>query len=98
MHYTQLRVVCDPGFSEILMAEIAEAGFDTFLETDDGFEAFAENFDSKWLESIKEKYKHVSPLEFSENQIEKQNWNKEWEKNVEPIFVEDQVLVRAEFH
>ena len=29
MYYTKLQVVCDPEFSEILMAEIAEAGFDT---------------------------------------------------------------------
>jgi len=98
MQYTRLQVVCDSEFSEILMAEIAEAGFDTFMETTDGFEAFAENFDASWLESIKEKYKHVAPLRFTEEQIEKQNWNKEWEKNVEPIFVDDKILVRAEFH
>src|SRR5882724_8377869 len=98
MNYTRLQVVCDPEFSEILTAEIAEAGFDTFMETANGFEAFGENFDSSWLESIKEKYAHVTPLQFTEDQIEKQNWNKEWEKNVEPIFVEDKTLVRAEFH
>jgi ribosomal protein L11 methyltransferase len=93
-------VVCDPEFSEILMAEIAEAGFDTFLETEKGFEAFAEGekFDPEWVDSIKEKYNHVSPLLFFRDQVQKQNWNEEWEKNVEPIFVEDQCLVRAEFH
>ncbi|GHM99667.1 ribosomal protein L11 methyltransferase [Cytophagales bacterium WSM2-2] len=80
------------------MAEIAEAGFDTFVETDQGFEAYAEKFDASWVEAIKEKYKHISPLQFSEDRVEKQNWNKEWEKNVEPIFVDDQILVRAEFH
>ena len=100
MHYTRLQVVCDPEFSEILMAEIAEAGFDTFMETEKGFEAYTEGekFNSGLVDSIKEKYNHVSPLLFFQDQVQKQNWNEEWEKNVEPIFVEDQCLVRAEFH
>jgi ribosomal protein L11 methyltransferase len=100
MHYTRLQVVCNPEFSEILMAEIAEAGFDTFMETEKGFEAYAEDekFDSNVVSAIKEKYNHVSPLLFFQDKVQKQNWNVEWEKNVEPIFVEDQCLVRAEFH
>src|SRR5271154_609455 len=87
MYYTRLQVVCDLEFSEILMAEIAEANFDTFMETETGFEAYteAEKFNASAVESIKDKYNHVSPLSFSLDKIEKQNWNEEWEKNVEPI-------------
>ena len=80
------------------MAEIAETGFDTFMENETGFEAYASEFDRDAIESIKEKYKHVSPLLFFEDKVEKQNWNTEWEKNVEPVIVDDQCLVRAEFH
>src|SRR5579871_2067353 len=100
MFYTRLQVVCDVAFSEILMAEIAEAGFDTFLETDNGFEAFAEEekFDHSLLDDIREKYNHVSPLLFFQDKVQKQNWNEEWEKNVEPIFVDDKCVVRASFH
>ena len=42
MYYTRLQVICNSDFAEILMAEIAEAGFDTFMETDKGFEAYVE--------------------------------------------------------
>jgi len=100
MYYTRLQVVCDPEFCEILMAEIAEAGFDTFMETEKGFEAFVEGekFNAALMDLIKEKYSHVSPLIFFQDRVQKQNWNEEWEKNVEPIFVEDQCLVRADFH
>ena len=64
MYHTRLQVVCDPDFSEILMAEIADAGFDTFMETEKGFEAYVEkeNFDANRLEEIKQKYKSVNPL------------------------------------
>jgi ribosomal protein L11 methyltransferase len=100
MYYTRLKVACDPEFSEILMAEIAEAGFDSFLETESGFEAFTEDdkFDRALLALIAIKYAHVQPLLFSEDQIEKQNWNEEWEKNLHPILVDDACLIRAEFH
>jgi ribosomal protein L11 methyltransferase len=100
MYYHRLQVVCDPDFTEILMAEIAEAGFDTFMETDKGFEAYAEEnkLDQSLLNELNEKYKHVNPLLFLQDKVQKQNWNEEWEKNVDPIFVEDQCLIRAEFH
>lgn len=100
MHSTRLQVICDPEFAEILMAEIAEAGFDTFMETEKGFEAYVEgdHFDQVQLEHLKEKYQYVNPLLFFQDRIQKQNWNEEWEKNVDPILVDDQCLVRAAFH
>lgn len=100
MYYSRLQVICDPTFAEILMAEIAEVGFDTFMETDKGFEAYVEQerYDKKVLQDIKEKYAEVHPLVFYLDRIEKKNWNEEWEKNYEPIVVEDEVMVRAEFH
>jgi ribosomal protein L11 methyltransferase len=100
MYYTRLQVVCDPDFSEILMAEIADVGFDTFMETEKGFEAYVEErkFNEQQLAEVKEKYKSVNPLLFFWDQIQKQNWNEQWEKSLEPIVVDDRCLIRAEFH
>jgi len=100
MYHTRLQVTCDPDFSEILMAEIAEVGFDTFLETNEGFEAYAEedHFDQEQLTAIKQKYNQVQPLDFAMDRIQKQNWNEEWEKSLEPIIVDETCLIRAEFH
>ncbi len=100
MYSTRLQVICDPEFSEILMAEVAEAGFDTFIETEKGFEAYVEGnqYDQDTLNFIQEKYKQVNPLLFYQDRIEKKNWNEEWEKNVQPIIVDDSCLIRASFH
>jgi ribosomal protein L11 methyltransferase len=100
MYYTRLTVLCDPDFSEILMAEIGEVGFDTFMETQAGFEAYCEQekFDAILLNELQEKYSFVKPLLFTFDTIEKKNWNEEWEKNLQPIIVDDRCLVRAEFH
>lgn len=100
MFYTRLQVICDPDYAEILMAEIAEAGFDTFMETEKGFEAYAEGdkYDRDLVQLLQEKYKQVNPLLMMTDRVEKKNWNEEWEKNLQPIRVDDQILVRAHFH
>ncbi len=100
MYYSRLKVICNSEYTEILMAEVAEAGFDTFMETDDGFEAYVEmeKFDRSRVDEVKEKYEKDASLKFSQDRIEKQNWNEEWEKSYEPIFVDDKCVIRASFH
>ena len=100
MFHTRLLVNCDPAFSEILMAEIAEAGFETFLETDSGFEAYVEGdrFDNRLLKAIRNKYSSQTPVDFSFSKVEKRNWNEEWEKSFSPIVVDERCIIRAAFH
>ncbi len=100
MYHTRLSVKCDPEFCEILIAELSEAHFDTFLENDNGFEAYVEGetYDKNLVENIRKKYEGSTSLEFSFSQIAKRNWNEEWEKSFSPILVEDKCLIRAAFH
>src|SRR5688572_33184342 len=99
-YHSRLQVTCDPEYTEILMAELAEAGFDTFLETDKGFEAYVEmeKYDKEQLQLVKSKYIVQTPVIFYQDRIQKQNWNEQWEKNYEPIVVEDKCLIRADLH
>ena len=82
------------------MAELGQAGFETFLETEYGFEAYVEMemYDKDMVESIKEKYSAQTPVVFVQDRIQKQNWNEVWEKSYEPIIVEDRCIIRAAFH
>lgn len=100
MYHTRLLVFCDPAFSEILMAELVEANFETFLETDKGFEAYAEEdrYDFFLVEMIRKKYEGLTPIEFHFSKIPKKNWNEEWEKSFSPIVVEEKCVIRAAFH
>jgi ribosomal protein L11 methyltransferase len=100
MYHTRLQVQCEPDFTDILIAELAELGFDTFQESEEGFEAYAEeeNFDRPAVEALKEKYKELTTFTLSFDKIPKRNWNEEWEKSYEPIIVDDRCLIRAEFH
>jgi ribosomal protein L11 methyltransferase len=100
MDFIEIKIACNPDFTDILMAELAEAGFDSFMENEQGFDAYAEegNFDTLTFEEILERYKDISGLSYSQNTIARQNWNEDWEKNYDPIFIGDQCLIRASFH
>ena len=88
-----------PG-TEILIAELGYAGFESFVETEDGVTAYIQK--EEWNENIlddiyilnSEEYK----ITYDFNEIEQTNWNEEWEKNFNPIIVDDLVTVRAPFH
>lgn len=100
MYYTRLTVACEAAFTEILMAELSDAGFDTFVETEEGLEAYAEEeqVDHARLDDIKDQYGSETNLDYAFDRVEKENWNENWEKHYEPIIVEDTCLVRASFH
>jgi ribosomal protein L11 methyltransferase len=88
-----------PG-SDILIAELGEEGFESFVETDKGISAFIQKKD--WHKDILKDLQILSSGEFrityTFEEIEQVNWNTEWEKNFEPIMVNDTVSVRAPFH
>src|SRR5436190_1450953 len=100
MYHTRLQVQCEGDFTDILIAELAELGFDTFQETENGFEAYAEEekFDRAGVDALKVKYADLTSFTVSYDKIPKRNWNEEWEKSYEPIIVDDRCLIRAEFH
>jgi ribosomal protein L11 methyltransferase len=88
-----------PG-TEILIAELGYAGFESFVETPDGVIAYIQEGDHS--ESILESIYILSSEEFEITYkfetIPQTNWNAEWEKNFNPIVVGDQCAIRAPFH
>ncbi len=100
MDYLELKITCLEDFREILIAELAEIGFDSFLETEEGIDAYApENeFEREAFLDLIEKYKLPAQISWHESKMPKINWNEEWEKNYDPIAVDDLVFVRASFH
>jgi ribosomal protein L11 methyltransferase len=100
MDYLELKITCLEDFREILIAELAEIGFDSFMETEEGLDAYApENeFDREAFLDLVEKYKLPAQISWHESIMPKVNWNEEWEKNYDPIAVDDLVFVRASFH
>lgn len=87
-------------WSEILMAELIEIGFDSFTEEHDGILAYIpkELYNEENLKNVSLMSNPEVEIAFSFSQMPNINWNEEWEKNFSPINVENKVLIRAEFH
>lgn len=88
-----------PG-SEILIAELGYAGFESFVENEDGITAYiqTEEYSEGLLEDIQILDSDEFEISFTSKEIEQVNWNIEWEKNFNPIIVADKCSVRAPFH
>ncbi|MBK9284415.1 MAG: 50S ribosomal protein L11 methyltransferase [Sphingobacteriaceae bacterium] len=86
----------DPG-SDILIAVLAEAGFESFENNENGFVGYIpeELAESLQLSEIAfDDFKFT----YSKSKIEKENWNEVWEKNFNPVLIENELLIRAPFH
>ena len=85
---------------EILVAELGEKAFESFIETEFGVTAYVQK--TLWNENILDDiYILNSPeftISFAIEEIAQVNWNEEWEENFEPIDVDGICHVRAPFH
>ena len=86
--------------TEILIAELGHVGFESFVENDNGVTAYIQK--QEWNSNILDDLYILGSAEFkikfSYHEVIQTNWNKEWEKNFNPIQVDGQVSVRAPFH
>ena len=85
---------------EILIAELGYGGFESFVETEEGVTAYIQKDD--WNANILDEIQILNSNEFeityTFDEIEQTNWNAEWEKNFNPIVVDELCAVRAPFH
>lgn len=96
MAFITLQITCDDEKRELLIAELSLFPFDAFEETDSGLLASCEEiyWEPDEVKAVLARYK----VDYVEERVEKVNWNEEWEKNYDPVVVEDQCIVRAAFH
>lgn len=100
--YLELSFTIQPlqPWNEILMAELIEIGFDSFTEEHFGILGYVpkELFNEEEMKKIS-LFSHPDvSIEYTCSEMPNINWNEEWEKNFDPIYVADKVLIRAEFH
>jgi ribosomal protein L11 methyltransferase len=86
---------------EILIAQLSETGYDSFMETDEGLEAYIPADLYIPIDRDQVPFLNAPDYHFSitSEDLEEKNWNEEWEKNYfKPIIIGDQCLVRSPFH
>lgn len=84
----------------ILIALLDSIGYDSFQETEHSLIGYIEPalYKKEKLEEILLEYFPNHTIAFSSQELEKKNWNEEWEKNFQPVMVDDEIYIRAPFH
>lgn len=103
MDYLELTIEVVPKhpWADILLAEMAELGFESFVETPQGFQAYAPvtlgDVDAL-LQQTSVAAQSTVTLMVKTVIIPHQNWNAQWEADFEPVLVGERLAILAPFH
>ena len=102
MDYLELSVKLTPRnpFADLFIDALGDVGFESFVETENGFLAYIQQEQySEGLEKTAWSWSMDGvEVESYIKVIPRKNWNDEWEKNFQPILVDDAVYIYAPFH
>lgn len=104
MNYLKLSIKIKPfeeWLHDILTSQLTEIGFESFVETNNGFEGFIpeKDFNEEEVLNLLKSFDEKHTFEIQKELIEEKNWNEEWEKNYfKPLVVAGKCVVRAPFH
>ena len=103
MNYLEFNFQCEPSLGwqqDLFIDKLGDIGFDTFEQAEQGFKAYIPepNFNPIELETLLLSLDRDFQVDYQISSIPPQNWNELWESNFRPIFIKDQVCVRATFH
>ena len=101
MDYIEVSITNFTGFDpEIVVAQLAELGFESFTESESGIQGFIRE-DLYQEDAIKDYLRQLHAehgLNHSVLKIADQNWNAIWESAYEPVIIAGKCRVRAPFH
>lgn len=98
MNYIEYKIAASEEGGEILVAFLAEMGFDSFTYEDGVQLCYITESEHEANHVAIEEYLTGEEAEFCITHVETKNWNKEWESNFSPITIGDRLCVRAPFH
>lgn len=103
-NYISLRIEarpCNETVTDLLAAFLADVEFETFEPDDTGLTAYVrkDRYDEEAVKEILENFPMDVDLSMESQEIEGEDWNKEWEQNYfRPILIDDKVVIRSSFH
>jgi ribosomal protein L11 methyltransferase len=104
MDYNKITIRINPfeeWLRDVLTAQLGEIGYDSFLETETGIEAYipAPRYHEDNLFEVIKSFEEDFTFEVGSEIIKSQNWNEVWEKNYfKPLVINNECVIRAPFH
>jgi ribosomal protein L11 methyltransferase len=100
MNYIELNIsfVSDNEVQkEIIVADLADMGFESFVEEEKLIKAYI-NENLYIPNEINDYLNQYQDITSEAKIIKQQNWNAEWENDYKPIIIQDKCIVKASFH
>lgn len=102
MNYRVYKFVCNPRqpTADILVSELADLGFESFVQTELGVDAYVPqpDEDAEAVRRLVASLTNGFRVDYTAQTIAEQNWNAVWEADYEPVKVGKKFRVRAPFH
>lgn len=85
---------------DMFMELLGEIGFDSFMDTDDGFDAYCQELllNEEELNDILQMEQFANVKLIKKELIPDQDWNATWEASYEPVIINEFCRIRAPFH
>lgn len=92
---------CSSDITDLLAAFLADAGYESFVATPDGLDAYISDklYDENIVNEILQDFPFDVKSSFAAIFEEGKDWNEEWEKNYfKPIMIGNRCLIHSSFH
>ena len=102
MDYIELEIELDPlqPYGDILVAQLNEINFETFTFDKNFLKCYVQldSFNKDQCLDIISSVSSQVKLQYFFKVIKQENWNAKWEKSFEPVQINSQCVIRADFH
>ncbi|MGL5317212.1 MAG: 50S ribosomal protein L11 methyltransferase [Bacteroidales bacterium] len=104
MKYLEFQFTITPANeinSDILSALLGEIGFESFVTTETGVDAYVQAglYEEEQLDELISNFPVEASITYTANEVVAKNWNEEWEKHYfQPIIIEDKCVIHSSFH
>lgn len=87
-------------WAELLLAALSDSVFESFEFTETGLNAYVQEqlWDERTVDTIPLLKNNAVQISYTTETHQPKNWNALWEKDFQPVIVDDRCVVRAEFH
>ena len=86
--------------SDIIVAKLNEIEFESYVETEDGVNAYIQEqlYNKEKLKLVLSDLQNSFSFDYSIKDIKQENWNSKWEESFEPVEINEQCVIRSQFH
>lgn len=95
-NYYEVQIAFNKKNYEELYNKLYLEGIENILEEDGMLKIYFDAEETERINSLKEellKSKIIREKEFSSEKMENKNWNEEWEKTIEPVYIRDKIII-----